>query len=302
VRSQLSFQLPKFKEIKTEKNNNFPVDTSKTKKKKRKNENGIFYGINMGMYKANKYTAQYYNGTQRYGYLYNTDNIMQYTLFDNTNNYNTIKQALNVPDFTLSGLPSNMHYSPALMIGLYAKYRYKNSGFFLQFDFSKLTAKDVFTLSYYSSYIQMDSILTEPITGTEQRASIDLGYSYTFKSKSNVNPYIEFGVNLNSTKFGNNQIVIKGNTYSIADPRAAIDNLNQGGIGFGGFAGSGIELVFNETVAIIPGFDFYVIKTKLGYPTDQSLNTSNYNAYFYKFKPNYSIFLRVILNGLFSSN
>jgi len=292
VRSQLSFPAPTVKVDRLDKNFNLPLDTVKHKRKK-KSENGFLYGINLGTYRANRYNAQYYNGSACYNN--NTHNIIQTTLIDNAVTYEAIKQNLNVTDFWISELPTNMKYSFSLMMGLYVKYKIKNSGIFLQFDFAKLTTKDVYTISYYNSFSQQDTIIMEPISGAEQRINIDLGYSHTFSPKSNIRPYIELGINMNNSKFVNNKIQIGTLEYSIEDPYASYYKINRGGVGFGGFGGAGLDLVFNDNISLIPGFDFYYTRTRMGY-NDPTRN--NINAYYSKFTTNYCIFIRAILNGI----
>lgn len=271
-----------------------PFDTIKHKKKK--NDNGLLFGANLGIYRANRYSAQYYNGSQHYNN--NPKNVIESTIFDFPQNYENIKQKLNVPDFSVSELPAKMNYSYSFMFGIFFKYCIKNSGIFAQFNFAKLTAKDVFTISVKDPLNpDIPKYMPESVYGSEQRTNIDIGYYHTFSPDESTRPYMELGVNINNTKFLYNRINIEGLEYSIADPFAAYHILNQGGIGYGGFAGAGVELVFKESISVNPGFDLYYSKTKLGY--ENSDGYTNTNAYFNKYKLHYCIFVRTILNGLF---
>lgn len=251
---------------------------------KKKNNNGFYFGANLGFYSANRYTAQYYNGSEENKSGVNkVDSVFQYQ-----NNYQDIRNVLNY-DFYLpeGGLPIKMKYSPAFLIGFYAKYSFKNSGIFMQFNFSKLSTKDVFTLIIEDpNNSSSDPVYKqEEISGSEHRTNIDIGYSYTFNPKKKNKPYIEFGYNLNNTKFIDNKIKIENLEYSIANNYYSYYNIKQSGIGMGAFLGGGVELNFSESVSVNPGFNLYWIKINLG----------KYND---KFKPNYSLFVRIILNGL----
>ncbi len=244
-------------------------------KKENDSKNGLFFGANLGFYFANKYNAQYYNGKG----INSVDSVIFHPY-----NYTNIKQALQ-HDFLLSELPSNLKYSPALMIGLFFKYSFLKSAFFIQFNFSKLTTKDIFTIQYNDPFNPSIPIYKqESIHGAEQRANIDVGYSYTFSPDKKTRPYIELGVNLNNTKLIENRIKIENLDFSIINPSTSYYKFNEGGIGMGAFIGSGVELVFSDIVSVNPGFNIYYNKTKLGD--------------YYKFKPNYAIFVRVVLNGL----
>ena len=271
--------MPIFKTDELCKNNYLNKDSLKHKNKK-KNDDGLYFGINFGFYKANRYTAQYYNGRGK--------NRLNDSLIKSQYNYLNIENALSASDtsrYRLGELPAKMKYSPALMIGLFCKYNIKNSSIFFQFNFSKLKANDVFTIMVLDT--TTNTILNpkqESISGSEQRTNIDVGYSYTFNHKKICRPYFDIGFNLNDTKFIDNKIKIESVELSLVNQRISYYNIRQGGIGMGGFIGGGVNLVFNESICLIPGFDIYFTKTKLG----------NYN----QIKPNYTIFVKAILNGL----
>jgi len=271
---QCSYQIPIFKTEKLNKANYLLHDSLKHKKK---NNDGIYFGINFGAYFANRYTAQYYNGSGV--------NRLNDSLLHSINNYQNIKTALSSDSFALGELPAKMKYSPALMIGLFLKYDLKNSAIIIQFNFSKLHAKDVFTINCLDPYNPSIPIQKEEgITGSEQRTNIDIGYCYTFNPKKNYRPYFEFGFNLNNTKWVDNNIKIESVELSLENQKLAYYNINQGGIGIGAFLGGGINMIFNESIAITPGFEMYLTKTNLG----------SYD----QFKPNYTIFVKATLNGL----
>jgi len=274
---QCSYQIPIFKTEKLNKANYLLHDSLKHKKK---NNDGLYFGISFGAYFANRYTAQYYNGSGV--------NRLNDSLIKSQYNYQNIETALAASDtsrYRLGELPAKMKYSPALMVGLFFKYDIKNSAIFFQFNFAKLKASDVFTILVWDTTKNTLSYpKQESISGSEQRMNMDIGYCYTFNPKKNYRPYFEFGFNLNNIKWVDNKIKIESVELSIENQKLAYYNINQGGLGIGAFIGGGINMIFNESISITPGFDIYFTKTNLG----------SYD----QFKPNYTIFVKATLNGL----
>lgn len=270
AQSGMSFQVP-VKKIKSSEKMNFR-DLNDDK-----NENGFYFGANLGLYLANRHNAEYYNGSG----VNSVDSTINYSL-----NYYQIKQSLNDYDFWLAELPSKMRYSPAFLLGIYVKYVIKNSGIILQFDFAKLKANDVFTIEVNDpNNFSSDPVYRqESIWGSEQRATIDLGYSYTFNSKSNVRPFIQFGGNLTTTKFVDNKIRIENLEYSITNYHYAYYQIEQGGVGFGAFAGGGMNLIFSESISLMPTLNIYYTQAKMGDLT--------------KARFNYTFYISAILNGI----
>ena len=103
------------------------------KNKKFSNESGIYFGGTIGVAFANKYTANYYNGTG--------SNSLSYVLNPfNTSQYDQIKQELNGYNFTYdsTSLPQNMKYDPAFLVGFFGKYHLNSrSAICLDFNNSK---------------------------------------------------------------------------------------------------------------------------------------------------------------------
>ncbi|MFH0865782.1 MAG: hypothetical protein V1904_06285 [Bacteroidota bacterium] len=244
---------------------------------KKNNDNGFYFGANLGLYFANSHTASYYNGSD----INSVDSTITYSI-----NYQQIKQLLNDYDFSLAELPVKMHYSPAFLLGVYVKYTIENSGIVMQFNFSRLKANDIFTISVDDpTNFSSDPVYKqESIWGIEQRASIDLGYSYTFNPKSNYRPFVQFGANLTDTKYIDNKINIEGLEYSITNYYYSYQKIEQGGVGFGAFAGGGMNLIFSESISIMPTLNIYYTQAKMGE--------------LIKPRFNYTFFISVILNGI----
>ncbi len=168
---------------------------------------GWQFGINLGMYLANKNSAAFYNG------LPGNENNIAYIL-KNYYWYNEIKQELNgrdilkfpntqKPEWTGAGnqwaseynlkpgdtawwvyYPLNLKYDAAISPGFYAKYNFNNTtGIFVQSNYVKLKTSGIFQLV-------IDSItgFSEPalrhgfIRGEEERISIDVGISKHYRT------------------------------------------------------------------------------------------------------------------------
>jgi len=251
-------------------------------------------GLNFGLYLPSKFHAGFYNGNSK------NVNKIDYVL-NNQYWHNDIKNALNVADdFYLRELPTNMRYTPAFQIGIYFRKTFDNyTGFSLQFDYSKLTASDFFTLEIdpQTAIGKEADIRLFPIWGIEERINIDLLFSKYFKTNSKtIIPFFEGGLNINSSIVKEHKIKIENLSYSLVDvylngsyvPGAAQNTyrVQQGGIGWGVSAASGIKLIFNESVSIDPGFRVYYQKVKLeGYE---------------QFKVAFAFFIRLSLSNFFA--
>ncbi len=251
-------------------------------------------GLNFGMYWPAKYHAQFYNGYEK-----NVNKISY--VFGNKYWYEDIKRELNSTDTVfVSELPSNMRYTAAFQIGIYLRKTFDNYlGFSLQFDYSKLTSADKFTVE-----VDPDFIATEPdiriydIWGIEERINIDLLISKYFKLDNPMFvPFFEGGLNITSTEVKEHKIRIETLEYSLVDeylngsyvPGAAQNTyeIYQGGMGLGFSAAVGVKMLFSDQVSVDPGFRVYFQKIKLdGYQL---------------MKPSFSIFVRLSLADFFTN-
>ncbi len=251
-------------------------------------------GLNFGMHWANKYHAGFYDGSPE---NVNTINF----IFDNPYHRQDIMRALNVADtFYLAELPQNMRYNPAFQIGIYFRKTFDNyTGLSLQFDYTKLTAADAFTLEIdpQPNIGKEPDIRIYQIWGVEERINIDILYSKFFKLENPMFiPFFESGININSTIVKENKIKIENLQYSLINNyiqggyvpgvQPNTYHVQQGGIGWGVSAAVGLKLVFNESVSIDPGFRVYY----------QKVNLEGYE----EFKPSYSIFIRLSLSDFFA--
>jgi len=250
-------------------------------------------GLNFGMHWANKYHAGFYDGSPE-----NVNNID--FVLDNPFRYDEIYNKLNAADtFYLAELPQDMRYNAAFQIGIYFRKTFDNyTGLSLQFDYSKLTAADAFTLEVdpQPNIGKEPDIRIFQIWGVEERINIDILFSKYFKLDNPMFvPFFESGININSTIVKENIIKIEDVQYSIVNnyisggyvPNVQPNtyHVQQGGIGWGISAAVGLKMIFNETVSVDPGFRIYYQKIKLeGYE---------------EFRPAFSIFIRLSLSGFF---
>jgi len=281
------------------------------------NLTGWQFGINLGMYFANKNSAMFYNGMPE------NENNIAYVL-DNYYWYNDIYQELNSrnilkfpntthPQWTGAGnewaasynqkpgdtawwiyYPLNLKYNSTISPGFYAKYNFNNTtGIFIQSNYAKLKTTGIFQLV-------IDSItgFSEPalrqgyIRGEEERINIDLGISKYYRTGQITSVFIETGFHFNSTEVLSNEIMIDNLEYSIVDiylnqnyvPNTNLTSYNiyQGGIGYGLFLNGGVKFMFNETVSIDPGVQLYW----------KSINLDPYND----FATSYYFYVRMIFS------
>jgi hypothetical protein len=257
------------------------------------NLTGWRFGINIGMYFANNFSAQYYSGEP-----FNENNI-SYVL-NNKYWYEEIQQELNsnrvyntfdwLPPADYSSAfaawksqydiqpgdkawwiyyPLEMKYDAAISPGFYAKYNFNNTtGVFLQSNYVELKTSGAFQLVIDTvTYTSEPGFRTGFIRGKERRSTIDIGISKFYRTGEFTSIFIETGLHMNSTKVLESRIQIGKREYNIVDRYSSggfVPNSNnyeydiyQGGIGFGIFLNGGLKFILNEQVSIDPGFSVY---------------------------------------------
>lgn len=225
---------------------------------------GYQFGLNVGLFLPNAYSANYYNGSSG-----NENNIKYF--FGNYYNYQEIKRLLNVADtFFVKQFPTNMRYPPTASAGLYFAYHFnRKNSIYVQFNYVKLRPHDVFTVEVDPK----EEYLTEPdlrlytISGVEERINIDLGYSRSYP----VNPHIDFvasaGLAINDSKVLKAVINMEGKEFNIVNiygnhtyvPGSNMQEyrFTQGGIGIGLHGGGGFVFNFANNFALQPGITLY---------------------------------------------
>jgi len=240
------------------------------------------YGMNIGFYMANPGTANYYNGSGEHS--------LERAIITNSFNYNRIRQEIGY-DFQIHGLPSQMSYKPAMMLGFFGAMNFNpRAGIMAEFNYARLKAEDRFTLEIERVvFIEGDNIELYPIYGTEERLDLRFSFQYTFLSKSSyLHPFLETGVSITDTKVKENRVRVRSNTIAIQNPVSSFYQIRDYGIGFGGFATAGLKMDVNETFALW-----------LGYSANYSQINLGEND---KFLLQHTLFLRFSLAGLTGVN
>jgi len=253
-------------------------------------EGKAHFGINLGGYFANKYSASRYDGTRDFGigYLIGIPNI-----------YNSFYDELGGQDFKISEFPDDMRYKPAFSVGGHVAYFLSNDLAIIgDLDIINLKATDKMLLSTVNTNpnnngLQPNNFHEVDVIGEEKRLSINLGMRLVMNEKGNTNIYTELGGNITNTRVATNQIILGDLQYSVVDPQAqsvtGVFNNNQevdfGGIGYGGFIGLGTEVRYNDKFKFNLGAN--LIMTRIPLNVD-NLDTPP------KMKPQAVLFARII--------
>lgn len=215
------------------------------------------YGMTMGFYIANAGTANYYNGTG--------ENSVE-SIINMDYNYNRIRADIGY-DFQLHGLPMQMSYKPAVMLGFFGSLGFSpRAALMAEFNYAKLKAQDKFTLEIERVvFIEGDNIELYDIWGTEERLDLRFSFQYTFLSeRSYLHPFLETGVSITDTKMKENRIRILSQTISIRNPSNTYYQIRDYGIGFGGFATLGLKMEVNDQFALWAGYSANYSRINLG--------------------------------------
>lgn len=246
------------------------------------------FGLNIGAAFANRYHADFYNGQP------GNQNEISYIL----GNYYHQQEIIGVLNdtFRLAGLPLKMKYKPAFAAGLYFRKNINdNLGVFMQFNYSRFTTSDVFTIKVGnkpSGYSLPDDLMQCPIWGKEERINIDIGVRGEIKFEDNIYGFLEGGFNLNNTRVIENMIQISSLEYSIINvygdqswiPNTQLQEyyVREGGIGLGGFLSPGIRFKFSDNVSTELLGSVYWSKINL--------------MYYDTFRPHFNVMLRFYYN------
>lgn len=217
------------------------------------------YGMNLGFYRANAGTANYYNGTGEHSLE---------SIINQTYNYNRIRQDIGY-DFKLAnnGLPMQMSYKPAVMLGFFGSLHFNQKvGLHAEFNYARLKAEDKFALEIERVvFVQGDNIELYDLWGTEERLDLRFSFQYTFISKNSyLHPFLETGLSITDTKVKENRIRVRSQTLAIRNPTSTYYQIRDYGIGFGGFGTLGLKMDVNDNFALWAGYSANYIRINLG--------------------------------------
>ncbi|NCA86392.1 MAG: hypothetical protein EOM83_12590 [Clostridia bacterium] len=252
---------------------------------------GWRFGINMGLYFANNYSAQYFSGER-----FNENNI-EYVLnnkywyeeiFQELNSNNIYKTTdENIPQAWTSSLqewkrqyaiadgekawwiyyPLDLQYNATIMPGFYVKYNFNNTtGVFVQSNYVKLVTSGVFQMVIDSvTYTSEPALRTGYIRGELEQVTIDVGISKFYRTGNYTSVFIETGLQINSSRVLESRVQIGKQQYTLINRYGSSGyvpgpggnayeyDIYQGGIGFGIFLNGGMKFILNESVSIDPG-------------------------------------------------
>jgi hypothetical protein len=227
--------------------------------------------LNTGLFLPSNYTAQFYNGKEV------NENKISFIL-NNPYHYQDIMALLEASDtFRLHGLPSHMRYTPTILVGFSFRNNFREDmAWFLQFNQMRLRAADLYTLEVDpKGQIATDPDLrTFSIYGEEQRFLFDLGISREFElSTPMFRPFMDIGFSLTNTKVKIHKIIVEERDYSLINiygnqqyiPNSNLQtfDVDQGGIGYGGFFNAGVKFYVNHYFSLDPMVHLYLVTTKL---------------------------------------
>jgi hypothetical protein len=250
----------------------------------------VFFGLNIGAFKANNKTAQIYSGNvTNYGVNFYFNNIFYQPELDQYFKYN----------YRISSFPNpeTIRYRTTFNVGGHGGINIDESiAIYADINIVNIKVEDVFTVEIdnpndptLTGNQQLEQI---PIFGEESRTNLNLGIQANFYSEGPVKAYFNLFGNVNNTKLEENYFVINGNRYAIY--HNALENgitsngqiafqqtVPPGGVGYGGGAGLGIKYKFNEKFTF--DANYYGIYTR-----------TRMNATFKPFGLNHAFVARII--------
>ena len=256
----------------------------------------VEFGLNFGTYFANRYSANFYNGTPK-----NVNSIVD--LWMNPNYKRDIRQALGVDESDTvtqvtvdegNGYPTNMHYNVGFMGGVFLRINFnRKNGMFLEANYAMLRAADAVKIRIYNPLAPatFDDYKMEQVIGKEGRVMIDLGYQRSFPLKSRINLFLQAGITLCYTQVQKSIFVVEGQEFNLVNIYGSSGYqpgtnqqtfpVNQNAFGFGGFLGVGAGIPLTDNWGLEPGFFTHYYPTNLEYYPD--------------FKPSFGLYLRILM-------
>lgn len=221
---------------------------------------GFSFGLNLGSYFANKATGNFYNGSGTVsGYIDEAQQIRSYSIDERIgpssvfiNDYNQILSHYGASSYFLpwDAYPLDMRYNPAFVIGLQLKYNFNRySAIIANMNVSRLKAVSQFTMQFQGTTMPTNAqsdIRLFPITGSEQRFNITLGYRQGWMMGDYSNLYVQLGGSMLGTQFQKNQVFVAERSYDLFigayNPNQQLVNAQpRTDIGFGAYGSLGVE-------------------------------------------------------------
>ncbi len=264
---------------------------------------GFHIGLQAGTLFANKYTTNLYNG---YGFDPNgnqnnftnsfLNQILQYYA-GNGVQPDLIAQALGVTPGTWSfgqqDMPVNLRYNIAIQVGLNTRYCFDNkTAIIYNLNATKLSVNGDFTIETQvpvnsNGFQGASNVNTFSIIGGEERLINQLGFQRILGDNPLLNFFVEGGVDMTLAKYLRNQVIINNLTIDIGSPyysQPAYGHFRDHGllgVGFGGFAGIGLNLTLSSKYVIQLVYNPSYDKINIGYIPKFTLQQSvGFRAYY----------------------
>jgi hypothetical protein len=253
---------------------------------------GFHFGLSIGPYWANKYTASLYDGygLDADGNRNEFQNSLMYQKIVNEygggNGYtDRIAQELKCDPqtwkFDESDMPVNMRYNIAFMVGLCARYATDNqNAIIINVNAEKIKVTGNFTIETPvnpNSNQLNNGVNTCAIAGSEQRMQIQFGYCRILGDRPRGNFFVEFGLNATLAKFDKNQIQVGSLIIDLTSPAAipgtytpyatgytTLEAHYLRGIGFGAFGVLGYNLTITKKWTVQLMYDPTYEKVNIG--------------------------------------
>lgn len=262
---------------------------------------GLYVGLNLGVYFANKNTARIYDGSgyERNGEIINKvsntrDTWLYQALFGTPQAQDRLENAMNPDDYDKTGeefsytdFPQLMTYRGSFLFGGHLRYMLNSDfGAFVEVNGTFPVTVGQFTIQTNSTGTQPgqnDRVRKFGIRGEEQRFMVNFGIHKVLGRKAaekkgktpSILPYLDLGGSVTFTKFEANVINLEdqsgyfNETVDITRFYNRTGTLQQEanvltGAGFGGFAAVGMQITIGRKFTIDLGYVANLQNIKLG--------------------------------------
>ncbi len=228
---------------------------------------GLEGSINIGMFYADKNTANFYSGANTGEGMNSADRVInnEYHL----NNINaTLEQNgyryLLIKGYYNTEYPAQMTYKMTMSAGIGVRYwvtpRWAVS---VGANFAKGQTSDVFLIHNTNPDLppsnKENQYVQGRVLGNDTRSHLDLGIESKHALNENIFMLLGGGISLNNTVVKNNEIKIydltldiryKGPNEYVPNGTQPLYNFRQGGIGYGAYFSPGLEFVFLDNISV----------------------------------------------------